>query len=82
MKVASFLLMTALHGAALLSRLADEATTRLLVGTWADARWAIRFYEHHGFRLVDPVDCDRLLQTYWDIPRRQREVSVVLERAR
>jgi N-acetylglutamate synthase-like GNAT family acetyltransferase len=69
-------------GAALLTRLADEATTRLLVGTWADARWAIRFYEHHGFRLVDSADCDRLLQTYWDIPRRQREVSVVLERPR
>jgi GNAT superfamily N-acetyltransferase len=51
-------------------------TPRLLVGTWADARWAIDFYEKHGFRLLP--DKDELLETYWDIPRRQIETSVVL----
>jgi GNAT superfamily N-acetyltransferase len=49
---------------------------RLLVGTWAAATWAIRFYEKHGFHLLP--DGDALLRTYWDIPARQRETSVVL----
>jgi len=51
-------------------------TSRLLVGTWADASWAISFYQKHGFRLLP--DKDQLLETYWDIPRRQIETSVVL----
>ncbi|MFC1940169.1 GNAT family N-acetyltransferase [Chloroflexota bacterium] len=51
-------------------------TTRLLVGTWADASWAIRFYQKHGFTLLP--DKDELLRTYWDIPQRQIETSVVL----
>ena len=51
-------------------------TSRLLVGTWADAHWAIDFYEKHGFSLLP--DKDELLKTYWDIPRRQIETSVVL----
>jgi len=51
---------------------------RLLVGTWAAAEWAIDFYRRHGFRLVGPEEKDRLLSTYWRIPDRQREVSVVL----
>jgi GNAT superfamily N-acetyltransferase len=51
-------------------------TPRLLVGTWADASWAISFYQKHGFRLLS--DKDQLLETYWDIPRRQIETSVVL----
>jgi GNAT superfamily N-acetyltransferase len=49
---------------------------RLLVGTWADAKWAIAFYEKHGFRLMP--NKDELLATYWDIPARQIETSVVL----
>ena len=52
-------------------------TRRLLVGTWADAHWAIRFYRKHGFTVK--ADKDELLETYWDIPRRQIETSVVLE---
>jgi GNAT superfamily N-acetyltransferase len=52
------------------------ATKRLLVGTWADAVWAIRFYEKHGFRLMP--DKDELLRRYWNVPERQMEVSVVL----
>jgi GNAT superfamily N-acetyltransferase len=51
-------------------------TRRLLVGTWAGATWAIKFYEKHGFRL-EP-NKDELLKRYWDIPQRQIETSVVL----
>ena len=52
------------------------ATSRLLVGTWADAQWAVTFYQNHGFSLS--TNKDELLQTYWDIPERQVETSVVL----
>lgn len=52
------------------------STSRLLVGTWADNHRALDFYQKHGFRLMP--DKDSLLKTYWDIPRRQIETSVVL----
>jgi len=52
--------------------------SQILVGTWKDATWAIRFYEKHGFKLTSPKEKDRLLRKYWDIPQRQIEVSVVL----
>jgi GNAT superfamily N-acetyltransferase len=66
-------------GAALLRHVMDLTTTpRLLVGTWAAATWAVAFYEKHGFRLLP--DGDTLLRTYWHIPDRQRETSVVLGR--
>ncbi len=65
-------------GSALLARLVDLARRPLLVGTWAAADWAVRFYERHGFALVTPVEKDRLLRRYWDIPERQVETSVVL----
>ena len=65
-------------GSKLLRHLKGLVTTsRLLVGTWADAYWAIDFYQKHGFNLR--ADKDELLKTYWDIPRRQIETSVVLE---
>ena len=69
------------QGQGIASRLLEHvrglfAGSRLLVGTWADASWAISFYRKHGFRLMP--DKDRLLETYWDIPRRQIETSVVL----
>jgi len=64
-------------GNKLLSHLKGLVTTpRLLVGTWADASWAIAFYKKHGFSLLP--DKDELLKTYWDIPQRQIETSVVL----
>lgn len=64
-------------GSKLLEHLKTVTTTpRLLVGTWADASWAIEFYEKHGFRLL--ADKDELLRAYWDIPERQIETSVVL----
>ena len=52
------------------------ATSRLLVGTWADVYQVIAFYQKHGFNLVP--DKDELLKTYWGIPQRQIETSVVL----
>ena len=54
-------------------------TPEILVGTWADATWAIRFYERHGFKLVSSEEKDRLLRTYWNIPERQVETSAVLK---
>ena len=64
-------------GSKLLGHLKGLVTTsRLLVGTWAAASWAIDFYEKHGFSLQP--NKDELLKTYWDIPQRQIETSVVL----
>ena len=68
-------------GAALITHLRSLSTRRLLVGTWADATWAIRFYQREGFALVPPSRTAMLLKSYWDIPERQIETSVVLERA-
>ncbi|HLG95736.1 MAG TPA: GNAT family N-acetyltransferase [Bryobacteraceae bacterium] len=65
-------------GAKLLDFLTGQTAGPLLVGTWAAAEWAIRFYQRHNFQLVSPVEKDRLLTTYWSIPDRQRETSVVL----
>jgi len=65
-------------GGKLLSSLRQQATRPLLVGTWADALWAIRFYENYGFRLVSWEEKERLLRKYWSIPERQVETSVVL----
>ena len=65
-------------GGKLLSHLRKQTTRPLLIGTWADATWAIRFYEKHGFRLVTEEEKNRLLRKYWSIPERQVETSVVL----
>lgn len=67
-------------GGALLEWLEQQATGPLLIGTWAAAEWAIRFYQGHGFRLVPAAEKNRLLDTYWTIPDRQRDASVVLTR--
>ena len=64
-------------GSKLLGHILSLVTTsRLLVGTWADAGWAIEFYKRHGFTLLP--DKDELLKTYWEIPQRQIDTSVVL----
>jgi hypothetical protein len=52
----------------------------VLVGTWAAAKWAIRFYERHGFEHVGRERTPVLLEEYWTIPERQIETSVVLAR--
>jgi len=65
-------------GARLLAHLLSLASTPVLIGTWADAVWAIRFYETHGFRSVNPKQKDLLLKQYWSVSARQIETSVVL----
>ncbi|MBD0283491.1 MAG: GNAT family N-acetyltransferase [Thermoleophilaceae bacterium] len=65
-------------GSALLDHLARSTRRRMLVGTWAAADWAVRFYRRHGFELVGPERTPALLKTYWAIPDRQIEASVVL----
>ena len=65
-------------GGLLLSHLLRLTDMPVLIGTWADATWAIRFYEKHGFHLVTPEQKRRLLKRYWSVPDRQAEVSVVL----
>jgi N-acetylglutamate synthase-like GNAT family acetyltransferase len=64
-------------GTKLLLHIKQMCKTRLLlVGTWANSDWAIGFYQKHGFNLLP--DKDKLLNTYWEIPQRQVETSVVL----
>jgi GNAT superfamily N-acetyltransferase len=65
-------------GAALIEHLRRRTTRRMLVGTWAAASWAITFYRRHGFELVAPPRASALLRTYWTIPERQIDTSVVL----
>ena len=65
-------------GGALLEHLAEGSTRRMLVGTWAAADWAIGFYRLHGFEPVSPTLKNALLNSYWSIPDRQIESSVVL----
>ena len=66
-------------GRRLLEHLVASTRRPLLVGTWAAATWAIRFYERNGFTRTTPERRTALLRSYWDIPERQVETSVVLE---
>jgi GNAT superfamily N-acetyltransferase len=65
-------------GAELIEHIRRRSTRRMLVGTWAAASWAISFYQRHGFELVPPARAAALFRTYWTIPQRQIETSVVL----
>ncbi len=65
-------------GALLLAHLRELTSRPVLIGTWADATWAIRFYQRHGFRIVSAEEKNLLLKRYWTIPDRQVETSVVL----
>ncbi len=69
-------------GARLLSHLRKLTPSPVLIGTWTDAVWAIRFYEKHGFRIVPQPRKDLLLKHYWGVPERQIETSVVLADAK
>ncbi|MDD4940519.1 MAG: GNAT family N-acetyltransferase [Candidatus Omnitrophica bacterium] len=66
-------------GSNLLRFLMAQTERPVLIGTWKDAAWAIRFYEKHGFRCVSEQEKNRLLRDYWSIPERQIETSVVLK---
>jgi GNAT superfamily N-acetyltransferase len=67
-------------GGLLLTELCAQKSRPVLIGTWAAASWAIDFYKHHGFRVVRTEEARTLLKTYWTIPDRQIETSVVLRR--
>ena len=68
-------------GSALLEYLLKKnQNSRLLVGTWKKAVWAIRFYEKFGFILHAKEQSTLLLNKYWKIPSKQIKNSVVLER--
>jgi GNAT superfamily N-acetyltransferase len=69
-------------GGHLLSHLRELTSGPMLIGTWAAAVWAIRFYEKHGFQMVSVQEKNRLLKRYWSIPERQIDTSVVLADAR
>jgi N-acetylglutamate synthase-like GNAT family acetyltransferase len=65
-------------GAKLLTHLLSLTNTPVLIGTWAAATWAIRFYEKNGFRQVEEQEKNRLLKKYWTVPEEQIATSVVL----
>ena len=65
-------------GAQSLTHLRELASGPILIGTWANAVWAIRFYERFDFQVVGPEEKVRLLKKYWSVPDRQIETSVVL----
>ncbi len=65
-------------GGKLLTFLMEKTERPILIGTWASAHWAIRFYEKYGFKMVSDTEKNLLLRTYWSIPERQVETSVVL----
>jgi N-acetylglutamate synthase-like GNAT family acetyltransferase len=69
-------------GTRLLRHMVDLANKPVLIGTWADASWAIEFYRRNGFTVLSNSQKDSLLRRYWSIPERQIETSVVLADAR
>lgn len=66
------------HGSRLLRFLETTTGKPILVGTWADATWAISFYQKNGYYLLSELEKNQLLRKYWKIPERQTESSVVL----
>lgn len=67
-------------GTQLLAHLETTTDRPILIGTWRDAAWAIRFYERHGYELVPEENREALLRKYWTlISDRQVEVSIVLK---
>jgi GNAT superfamily N-acetyltransferase len=65
-------------GTQLLHHLIAMTEKPILIGTWKAAVWAVRFYEKQGFEMVSEIEKNKLLKTYWTIPERQIETSVVL----
>jgi N-acetylglutamate synthase-like GNAT family acetyltransferase len=65
-------------GRELLVYICRQTDRPTLIGTWANAVWAIQFYKKNGFKIVSQQEKNRLLEKYWSIPARQVETSVVL----
>jgi N-acetylglutamate synthase-like GNAT family acetyltransferase len=55
-------------GGKLLNHLTGMAGTPILIGTWADAFWAINFYKKYGFQILSDKEKNKLLKTFWSIP--------------
>ena len=65
-------------GTTLLRHVESLVDKPILIGTWAAASWAVEFYRRNGYAVVTSSEKDRLLRTYWSIPARQIETSLVL----
>ena len=65
-------------GTQLLQHLEGMTQKPILIGTWAAATWAIRFYEKNGYYMLSRSETEELLKQYWNIPARQIVTSVVL----
>ena len=65
-------------GTSLLRHVQGLTGKPFLIGTWADASWAIEFYRRNGFTVVPNTHKNSLLRRYWSFPARQIETSVVL----
>ena len=65
-------------GTQLLLHLEGMTKKPILIGTWAAATWAIRFYERNGYYLLSRIETEQLLKEFWNIPARQIVTSVVL----
>jgi len=66
-------------GGKLLSYLMRLTEEPILIATWYNAVWAVRFYEKHGFRLVSKNEGNRLQRKYWSSPEIKVNASVVLK---
>ena len=69
-------------GSVLLKHIETLTQKPILIDTWADAGWAIQFYQKHRYQLIDKAETPSLLDKYWGVPKRQVETSVVLAHAR
>ena len=69
-------------GTELLRHIESLSAKPILIGTWAAAGWAIRFYEKHGYHVLSRAETEPLLRRYWSVPERQIATSVVLASAR
>lgn len=69
-------------GTGLLGFLESATEKPILIGTWADATWAVAFYKKNGYRLLPEKEKNQLLRKYWIIPERQVITSVVLTNKR
>ncbi len=65
-------------GSRLLRHLESTTDKPILIGTWADATWAIAFYQRNNYHLLPVQEKEQLLRKYWTISERQIETSVVL----
>ncbi len=65
-------------GSKLLRHLEKQTNKPILIGTWADAKWAISFYQKRGYQLLSKKETNKLLRKFWSVPERQMVSSVVL----